>query len=288
MAKPENAANRFGWSAPGTNAADTVFLLGSGLNANSWVPVISAVREFYPHADASTPEHANFVLAWWVYHQRTRALRMQKGMTEEERKRNEDVATSDLGLRQTIAASIRVASDQRFFMIRRNATAVLGDRKWGDTRFYLTTNWDRMLEADLGLPSSAVTHIHGEIEKPSCLYLPSETSTEPYRTDDANKHIALLTGTAWQVLRDAKQVCIYGLSLSPLDAELSAIVGVGLEPRDGPPLPVYVYNVREALDETVWRVRALTHPESKVDIRAVVVEPEPDPVVPSGWDLRQE
>jgi hypothetical protein len=276
------------WSPPGTHASDTVFLLGSGAVANAWVPVVAAVQEFYSHAQVTNGEEANFLLAWWVYHQRARALRVQRGdLTPENRELNAQVEVSDLRLRQTIAAHLSVASEQDFFRLRRQAVAVLNDRRWGDGRVFLTANWDRLLEMEMAYPSASVIHIHGEVEKPSCLYLPTETSTENYRSQEVNEHIARLTGTAWQVIRDARQLCIYGLSLSPLDAELAAILGVGLEPRDGPPFPVYVYNLRgKPLDEAVWRVRAATHPEAKVDIYPMALDKEPDPPALGGWDLR--
>jgi hypothetical protein len=276
------------WSPPGTNASDTVFLLGSGAVANAWVPVVAAVREFHSHAQVTNGDEANFVLAWWVYHQRTRALRMQRGdLTPEDRERNLQLEVSDLKLRQTIAAYLRVASEQNFFRLRPQAVALLTDRRWGESTFFLTANWDRLLEMDMAYPSASVIHIHGEVEKPSCLYLPTETSTENYRSQEVNEHIARLTGTAWQVIRDARQLCIYGLSLSPLDAELAAVLGVGLEPREGPPFPVYVYNLRgKHLDEAVWRVRAATHPEARVEIHPMPLDLEPDPPVPTDWDLR--
>jgi hypothetical protein len=288
MATTTAPAKKPAWSPPGTNASDTVFLLGSGAVANAWVPVVAAVQEFYAHARVTNEHEANFVLAWWVYHQRIRALRVQKGnLSEEAQERNRQLEISDLGLRQTIAAYLRVASEQSFFRLRPQAVGVLNDQRWGDSRVFLTANWDRLLEMDMAYPAKSVVHIHGNVEKPSCLYLPTETSTELYRTEEANKHIGLLTGTAWQFIRDARQLCIYGLSLSPLDAELGVVLGTGLEPRDGPTFPVYVYNLRgKQLDEAVWRVHAATHPKARVEIHPMPLDWEPDLPVPESWDRR--
>ena len=203
--------------------------------------------------------------------------------------RNRELEASDLMLRQTIAANIRIATEHNdFFRLRRQVVSLLGDReKWGQSRFFLTTNWDRLLETELAYNPKSVMHIHGDVEVPNCMYLPTETSTEPYRNPEINEHIGALTGTAWHLIHEARQLCIYGLSLSPLDAELGAILGAALDPRPGPPLPVYVCNVAEGIDETVWRVRAATHPEARLDIRPVVIEKEQDPPVPEGWDGRR-
>jgi len=275
---------------PELPSCDTVFLLGSGIGANSWVPVIAGIHEFYPTVGVTSAERANFWLAWWVYAQRTRGELMRRGDLGDERadteRRNRELEASDLGLRQTIAANIRVATEQDFFRLRRQAVRVLGDwQLWGRSRYYLTTNWDRLLETELAYSPKSVMHIHGDVEMPSCLYLPTETSTEPYRKPDINEHIGALTGMAAELIRRARQLCIYGLSLSPLDAELGAILGAGLDVRPGPPFPVYVCNVAEAIDEMVWKVRAALHPESKLDIRPMVIEKEQDPPVPAGWDF---
>jgi hypothetical protein len=269
-------------------ASDTVFMLGSGAVANAWVPVIAALQEFRPTARVTQPDHANFVLSWWVYHQRSRAMRIQMAdLTDEDRRANRNIEEEDLRLRQNIAAHIRCASDQTFYCLRRQAVGVINERRWGAQRFFLSTNWDRLPEMELGLSTTSTFHIHGDVEKPDCLYLPTETSTEPYRAAVANEHIAELTGTAWQMLQQARQVCIYGLSLSPLDVEVNVILGVGLEPRPGPPIPVYVYNLRgNPLDEAVWRVRAAAHPEARLEIHAMPLERETDPDVPAGWDRR--
>ncbi len=60
---PKPAEKPHRWSPPGTYASDTVFLLGSGIGANSWTPVISALQEFHPPASVTTPDHANFWLS---------------------------------------------------------------------------------------------------------------------------------------------------------------------------------------------------------------------------------
>jgi hypothetical protein len=208
-------------------------------------------------------------------------------VTDDDREAYRRIERQDLRLRENIAAHIRVAAEQEFYGLRRAVVPFLHDERWGTNRLFLTTNWDRVLENDLALGPESVVHIHGDVQAPSTLYLPTETSTEPYRTDEGNARLASFTRSAVQVIQGARQVCIYGLSLSPLDAELNVVLGVGLEPRSGPPVPIYVCNLRSELTETMWRVRAALDGAANATIYGVAVEPEISSPVPEGWDLRR-
>lgn len=213
-------------------------------------------------------------------------MRMED-VTEDDRTTNRSIEADDLRLRQSIAAHISMAATQGFFCLRRRVVPVLRNHEWGPSQLFLTTNWDRLLETDLAMTPKSVVHIHGDIATPSGVYLPTETSTEMYRPDEANDHIGQLTGTAVRILQGARRICIYGLSLSPLDAEVNVILGVGLEPRATPLPPVYVYNIKSDLDATVWRLRAALHPGAVVDIRPVAVEAEVAPPIPHDWYLQR-
>jgi hypothetical protein len=282
-------------SEPTTFDCDTVFLLGSGINTNSWVPVRAAAQEFvqgvYPHVTFTDDEQVNYWMAWWVFQRRMAELRKKRSeLTPAEAEQMKSLDDSDLGLRKNIAASLLVATEHRdFFRLRHELREVLDQRRWGDNLCFLTTNWDRNLEVELGLPDDVVTHIHGNVSDASCIYLPSEISSEPYRPDEANAYMKMLHAKAWQAIHGARQLCIYGLSLSPLDAELAAVIGVGLgaEPREASPSQVYICNVGDReLDKVAWRVTAAAHPKVKLDIHRVPLQGETDPRVPEGWYLQ--
>ena len=264
---------------------DTVFLIGSGVNTNPWVPVVSALQEFAPYLGSTCGEHANFWLALHVFTLRVAGFhRRSRNASHASAAHMITLKKTDRLVRETIAAKLRRATERGdFFGVRPEFARVLEHPRWRNFTF-LTTNWDRNVEEQLGFD---VTHLHGDVSDSNCLYLPTETSHEPYRSSGLNKRMRLSAGTAWRRIRGAKQVCIYGLSLSPLDAELAITLGMGLEPRPGPPITVYVYNLRgPSLDEAVWRVRAATHPLAKVDIRPMPLDAGSDPPVPKGWDLR--
>lgn len=276
-----------GPSAPGTLRSDTLFLVGSGINENSWAPIIAAIQEctrkILPEANVESPSQANSFLAWWVYQRRLRAARMSRDdVPPTPAAVVQAIEREDLGLAQTIAAHLRLASDGDAFRLRPRFVEVQAQRQWdtGGGRQFLTANWDRLLEIQLHLYPQGVLHIHGDVERPSSLYLPSETSAEAYRSDLAKDHIARLTGTAWQAIRDTRQLCIYGLSLSPLDAELQFMLGAGVAARGGTPLPVHLFDLRARLEEVAWRVRlACAHNVGSISLEKHAVDDD----APATW-----
>jgi len=119
-----------------------------------------------------------------------------------------------------------------------------------------------------------VVHIHGVVDEHSCIYLPSETSYEAHRSDEANQRIGKFTGTAWHVIQATRRLCIYGLSLSALDAELSWIVRVGLEAHTGKTLRIHLFDLRAELPKLEWRVRLLLPRNSDIQIEGHPVDEE--------------
>src|SRR5262249_53106553 len=82
-----------------------------------------------------------------------------------------------------------------------------------------------------------------------------------------NKQIGLWTGTVWQVIRDTRRLCIYGLSLSAHDAELSWNLAAGLLENTKQPLPIPLFDLRSAPPMIEWRVRMASRlPNVKVEI----------------------
>lgn len=109
----------------------------------------------------------------------------------------------------------------------------------------------------MAVPDNSVVHLDGDVQRPDCIYLPTETSYEGHRSSEANQYIGRFTGTAWQVIQRTQQLCIYGLSLSPLDAELSWVLQVGMENHTQESLQIHLFNLRAELDELEWRIRLL-------------------------------
>lgn len=105
-------------------------------------------------------------------------------------------------------------------------------------QFYVvTTNWDRATDARVvaQFPTlqDHILHVHGDHAESSEFLLPSEVAFEGYYSPEVssvalNRHRRILDAVDW-----ADQVVIYGLSLSPLDAELSSLLSVGIDESGG-------------------------------------------------------
>lgn len=103
--------------------------------------------------------------------------------------------------------------------------------------FVVTTNWDlvldRYIETYFPELKGRVFHVHGDHSNPHALLLPSEVAFESYydhalRTEALARHKLIM-----DVIDKADALVIYGLSLSPLDAELSQLINAGLYQGDG-------------------------------------------------------
>ena len=251
--------------------SDTVFLVGAGINVPMWDAVIAAINEFLPTPWILTAEQASHWLAWWVYAQRLRAVRMARNdVTPEVRAKNDELASEDLRLRRTIAEHLQSAGAGNELRLRQRFVEVASNHRWDGEHgvMFLSTNWDHLLELR-GVPKEAVVHIHGDIEAPDCLYLPTETSAEAHRSTTASDYIARLTGTAWQAIRDARQLCIYGLSLSALDAELLWILQTGLEAHTANSVVIHVFDLGSELARIEWRLRMVCPPGLPIEFHAV-------------------
>ena len=100
---------------------------------------------------------------------------------------------------------------------------------------FVTTNWDRVSErqTEVILNEIAPTqvkafHLHGSIYDSESLYLPSEESFECYRSDERNEILGGMHLGLMESLASVEHLVLYGLSMSPLDAELAQILSVGV------------------------------------------------------------
>ena len=90
----------------------------------------------------------------------------------------------------------------------------------------LNANWDDAVDKRVKRlhGRTRVKHIHGTMEDSNTLYLPTEISVDAFRSDAEKRALSIESRDAIRELEDATQVVVYGLSLSPLDAELCNII----------------------------------------------------------------
>ncbi len=170
----------------------------------------------------------------------------------------------DLRLKQLIAANLRDACERGQFRFQE----VVRARNWGFCSF-VTTNWDRLLEIQLRMYDLAIVHIHGDVERPSHLYMPTETWFELYRDPTVNHELEVLANTTEDVIRRARQLCIYGLNISPLDAELITILQNGLRDHTRDTCQIHLFNLGKELAEIEYRVEIVCPSDVPIHLHPV-------------------
>lgn len=208
-----------------TSSDFVVGLLGAGVVRNSWLPVLRALQETdFP--DVATSEGANFAMARLVYAGReVHRSNTTAGFQEQFRVQLNRIrhAIGRALLEAQAGGELSVRSEFRNIMeavVRRpGAQVALG-----------TTNWDFVIERalkDEGLDNDVV-HLHGTCEAGRGLYLPTEVAEEPYRTQTERASLVGSRGTLLRTMQRATHLVLYGLALSPLDAELGQVLASGM------------------------------------------------------------
>jgi hypothetical protein len=264
---------------------ETLFLVGTGIERNPWEPVCDAINHFrhtYTSESGSVriedSDRANFWLGLHVY--RGRFLWCKD---VEESPAKFDVPTfragfknSDALLKESIAEKLVSATRPQTTRLTARCGQLLDECQagaWGDTFAFLTTNWDLLLEQSGKVAKESVFHLHGSVDDRRTMYLPTEISPENYRDDEQRKAMAGSLATMWLAVRDAGQIVVYGLSLSPMDAELAHLLSLGLEEHPKP-LPLTVINLAGDMDRVINRISMLCPAASEPTFKRVEVERE--------------
>jgi hypothetical protein len=217
---------------PKSERGGTVALIvGAGAVANSWAPVIRAIESEYDFS--LTADGATSAMARWVYLMRWYALSPNADAKKH--------LASAKGIVGRVAERIKaelLAAQRAGELSTRPEFPDITDRlvrHRGDRFFVLSTNWDTVVEdslsARLSTPVRRVSiealHVHGSARAGEPLYLPTEVTKEPYRSRAEENTIGGLHGSMMTALEGARWVVVYGLSLSPLDAELCQALAAG-------------------------------------------------------------
>jgi hypothetical protein len=202
-------------------------IVGAGAVENSWAPVLRALQHYYEFP--LTADGANSVLARIVY-----LLRWYASTNNEV----ELAATKQflVEVRSRICEELRIAEATNEITIRQAFYRIIDRFVTVRTNklMFVTTNWDTVAETALRAYLNPQysgdlypLHVHGSVATDDVLYLPTEVTRELYRSPDEDQRIGKLHGTIWRGLEKARWVVIYGLSLSPLDAELAQTLAAG-------------------------------------------------------------
>jgi hypothetical protein len=217
-----------------TEYSKSALIVGAGAVQQAWSPVIRALQpdfDFPIDGDSANSFFARLVylLRWWY-------SSPDNELTRTNQKQHLEYL-NDLKLR--IAQELADAQSAGELAVRPQFYDVIDhflvpNRNKNASFMLVNTNWDTV--ADEATRSHLIKthdgevyplHIHGSVDDHRLLYLPSELTKEPYRTPDEDQKIGGIHGSIMRGLEDASRVVIYGLSLSPLDAELLQTLAAG-------------------------------------------------------------
>lgn len=204
-------------------------LIGTGAVRGAWEPVLDAVR-----ADGNTvtdSDAANCLMARVVFLARWACSKMFKdcgGTAEERRQVVEELTnlTTRIAERlQRAEACGRLSMQPEF---RDIVERFVVDHE--DEFAFITTTWDGTVERALREVDSrfAAGHLHGRSTAGSQLYLPTEVAAEPYRDESTQRDLTLRHRVLQDRVHQSAKLVIYGLSLSPLDAEVAQMLASGM------------------------------------------------------------
>lgn len=203
-------------------------LVGAGAVKNAWEPILTCFRPINGHETDS--DTANFLFAKSICAMRLYS-KSPKGAVQ--LKEEQELVNS---MKDVICDALKLAQQKGILKPRKEFTTILDTFVLSNpTNLFgiVTTNWDTVIDGEADrwvkekyhdIDSAKVFHIHGSIAAHEHLYLPSETSMENYRSEAENEKVGLAHFGMYQFLKEANVIILYGLSLDPLDAELSLLL----------------------------------------------------------------
>src|ERR1700754_1035042 len=217
------------------NEHKIAIIVGAGAVENAWKPIENIFRLLYQYEVNS--DIANCLFARNVYLLRFYS-KFQNNESVENLKEQKDKVKL---LKELICEQLKKAQEFGIIRPREEFAKVLYKFAFNNpnTKFGLvSTNWDTVIDIEADrlvkqaykdIESSKCFHLHGSVESPNGLYLPSEMGHENYRTEEENDLFGFNHYATLKFLREANQILLYGISLDPLDAELSQILNSAFE-----------------------------------------------------------
>lgn len=212
------------------NNQSVALFVGAGAVYHAWTPIIKAVQPEYFSEELSV-DGATSGLARLVYN--LRWFSNNPGIGLEKCKQILEAA------KQRICEEIKVSQQKNEIVIRYEFWKILDNIINSDCKrlMIVSTNWDTIVEDAVNSSPTIqrmfnkifAAHIHGVYTDPKNIYLPSEITEEPYRTNDERQFFGSMHAAVMQSMAVAETMIIYGLSISPLDAELTQVIGACLD-----------------------------------------------------------
>jgi len=206
-------------------------IVGAGAVQNAWEPIIKALQPLH-FKSKLTINGATSILTRLVY-----VLRFFSDS------KSDDVFITSKQLFKTakekICEEIQFSQQNGELTVRKEFYSLLNQIIISNFKQFMvvSTNWDTVIEDAIngtaihnivGNRKIEAIHIHGEYKEPQNIYLPSESTEEPYRTEEEKQYFGEKHLITLRALERTHTIILYGLSISPLDAELSQVLGTCL------------------------------------------------------------
>jgi hypothetical protein len=209
------------------NQSITLFV-GAGAVKNAWAPIIKAMQPEYFKQRLSV-DGATSGLSRLVYNLRWFSNNPGDALD----KCRKILENTKVG----ICEEIKIAQEKDEISVRDEFWNIIEQITLSDCKrlMIVSTNWDTVVEDAIntipkikemfGNRKLFAAHLHGVYLDPTTIYLPTEMVEEPYRTDHERQILGSIHAAVMQATVIAQTIIFYGLSISPLDAELTQIVG---------------------------------------------------------------
>lgn len=201
-------------------------VVGAGAVKNAWQPVLKAIKNVTGKdldSDGANCYFANLIYLLRVYstipHPKSKTLL-------EITKQNARL------LKNGICEELKKAESSFDITVQKEFSEILKKIITPDIENFLlvSTNWDTVIDnkidelikvSNLKMGGPIRTfHIHGSIESFDTLFLPSEVTSEIYKTEKEKFYSGKIHSYFMEALMESQRIVLYGLSLDPLDAEL--------------------------------------------------------------------
>lgn len=211
------------------------FIVGAGAVLNAWNPVIRAINK--TEGIETNGNGANFLFARYIYLLKFYSTIAKAGKYPE----MFEIMKSNISiLKSNIADELKKAQNSGEIRPTENFKEIVNKFVISsvDRAYLVTTNWDNVIDLEINKlyrsnnPDTNFKiesfHIHGSIDSPDELYLPSEITQEIYRTKEEETKLGNNHGSLMSLLEKGNRTILYGISLDPLDAELNQTLGAGI------------------------------------------------------------
>jgi hypothetical protein len=204
-------------------------IVGTGAVENSWKPILKAIDLFYDIK--TTVDGANCLFAKDVY-----LTRYFASVSRKDKEGLGEMLTRLKLLKVLICFELEKAQKTKKlkprkelqhilekFILHKNVVAVLISANWD---IVVNKEVQRILATPVNKFGMEINsfHIHGSIYDFDEFYLPSEHTKELYRTRTEKRKFDKKNAIFLHNAEIADKIILYGLSLDPLDAELSQVL----------------------------------------------------------------